>query len=98
LLDGRLPDIDAVIEVVPDLMRPSALASAIASLQRWFPRQDAFALLQKNPRLLSEVAEADLAADPTYGEISDTWYCQWSWFVTWLGKLTGERCAGDHFG
>lgn len=34
----------------------------------WFPKEDPFQLLQKNPSMLLNIEEADLPADPTYGE------------------------------
>ena len=68
MLGGRLQNIDAVIEVVPDLLSPSQVLLSLSNLKRWFPAQDPFQLLQTNPALLNNVEEADVDADPLYGE------------------------------
>jgi len=70
LVGDRLANLDAVIEACPDLMNPAQLALSLHNLQRWFPLQEPFELLQKNPGLLNNIEEGDLAPDPTYGEIT----------------------------
>uniref|UniRef100_A0A6S8P9P5 Uncharacterized protein n=1 Tax=Dunaliella tertiolecta TaxID=3047 RepID=A0A6S8P9P5_DUNTE len=67
LVAGRLPDLDAIIEVVPDLLKPAQMQLSLSNLKRWF-NKDPFELLQQNPNLLNDIEEATLEADPTYGE------------------------------
>eukprot|EP00878_Enallax_costatus_P016732 GHUV01017557.1.p1 GENE.GHUV01017557.1~~GHUV01017557.1.p1 ORF type:complete len:132 (+),score=22.89 GHUV01017557.1:422-817(+) len=67
---SRVEDIDAIIDAVPYLMDPVQLQQSLANLARWFPNQDPFETLQKNPTMLVNIEEADLEADPLYGEIT----------------------------
>eukprot|EP00775_Hariotina_reticulata_P001517 gene1517-1853_t len=66
----KVDDIDAIIEAVPYLMDPAQLVQSLANLARWFPNRDPFEMLQKNPQMLVNIEEADLEADPLYGEIT----------------------------
>eukprot|EP00879_Flechtneria_rotunda_P006473 GHRR01006802.1.p1 GENE.GHRR01006802.1~~GHRR01006802.1.p1 ORF type:complete len:132 (+),score=38.16 GHRR01006802.1:867-1262(+) len=67
---SKVEDIDSIIEAVPYLTDPSQLAQSMANLARWFPNQDPYEMLQKNPTMLMNIEEADLDADPLYGEIT----------------------------
>lgn len=51
-------------------MDPQQLQQSLANLARWFPNQDPYDVLQKNPTMLVNIEEADLEADPLYGEIT----------------------------
>ncbi|KAF6258619.1 hypothetical protein COO60DRAFT_1626394 [Scenedesmus sp. NREL 46B-D3] len=65
LLSG-VEDVDAIIDAVPYLLDPKELRQSLANLQRWFPNQDPYEVLQKNPTMLVNIEEADLEADPLY--------------------------------
>eukprot|EP00983_Pelagomonas_calceolata_P092769 1157706-Pelagomonas_calceolata.AAC.9 len=39
LVAGRLPDLDAIIEVVPDLLKPAQMQLSLSNLKRWVPAQ-----------------------------------------------------------
>jgi hypothetical protein len=67
---SKVEDIDAIMEAVPYLLDPQQLAQSLANLKKWFPNQDTLEMLQKNPKLLINIEEADLEADPLYGEIT----------------------------
>lgn len=43
---ARCPDVDSILQEVPDLLNPSELEQALAQLRRFFPQEDPFALLQ----------------------------------------------------
>ena len=47
-------------------------ACLCAAACRWYNTQDPLPLLAKNPKLLLNVEEADLEADPLYGEAATT--------------------------
>jgi len=64
---SKVEDVDAIIEAVPYLLDPYQLAQSLANLKKWFPNQDTLGMLQKNPKLLVNIGEADLEADPLYG-------------------------------
>jgi hypothetical protein len=68
ILGSKLNNLDAVIQAVPDLMRPAQAMLTLSNLKRWFPTHDVYDLLQKNPTILYQIEEADLDPDPTYGE------------------------------
>ncbi|KAG1666685.1 hypothetical protein FOA52_013597 [Chlamydomonas sp. UWO 241] len=61
-------EIDAIIEAVPYLLSPKELHQSLANLAAWFPSQDPVQVLSTNPSILLNVGEADLPADPLYGE------------------------------
>ncbi len=65
-----MEDVDAIMEAVPYLMDPPQLLQSLSNLARWFPNQEPVSLLEKNPALLMNIEEADLEADPLYGEQS----------------------------
>ncbi|KAG2434490.1 hypothetical protein HYH02_012318 [Chlamydomonas schloesseri] len=72
------PNADAIIEEVPYLMSPPALAQSLSNVSRWYNTKDPVAMISKNPKLLLNVEEADLEADPLYGlslnlSTIDTW-------------------------
>ncbi|KXZ55259.1 hypothetical protein GPECTOR_3g398 [Gonium pectorale] len=72
------PNPDAIVEEVPYLMEPSALAQSLSNVARWYNTKDPVAMIAKNPKLLLNVEEADLEADPLYGlslnlSTIDTW-------------------------
>jgi hypothetical protein len=48
----------------------AAASGCLMMFHRWFPNQDPFEMLQKNPKMLVNIEEADLEADPLYGEIT----------------------------
>ncbi|KAG2426060.1 hypothetical protein HXX76_013250 [Chlamydomonas incerta] len=64
------PNADAIIEDVPYLMNPHALAQSLSNVSRWYNTQDPVGMISKNPKLLLNVEEADLEADPLYGELT----------------------------
>lgn len=49
---ARCPDVDSILQEVPDLLNPSELEQALAQLRRFFPQEDPFALLQVRRRTL----------------------------------------------
>lgn len=67
---ARVEDMDSIINAVPYLLDPQQLQQSLVNLSRWFPNQDPFDVLQKNPTMLVNIEEADLEADPLYGEIT----------------------------
>ncbi|KIZ06459.1 hypothetical protein MNEG_1493 [Monoraphidium neglectum] len=68
---SRCPNVDAILQEVPDLISPRELEQALANLRRCFPKEDAMALLQANPSILRNIGgEVDLEADPSYGEMT----------------------------
>ncbi len=67
---ASVPDIDAIMEAVPYLMNPAALAQSLANLRTWFPSSNPLQMLQENPTMLLNIEEADLDADPLYGELT----------------------------
>ncbi|GLC72215.1 hypothetical protein PLESTF_001219900 [Pleodorina starrii] len=72
------PNPDAIVEEVPYLMDPAALAQSLANVSRWYNTRDPVSMISRNPKLLLNVEEADLEADPLYGlslnlSTIDTW-------------------------
>lgn len=67
-LDDQM--IGDLVESVPDLIKPASLIQSLANLNRWLPNQSAKEILTKSPQLLLNVDEADLEANPQYGENS----------------------------
>lgn len=65
-----LQDPDAVLQAVPCLLNPQELQRALSNLAAWFPDQSPLVMLANNPKLLLNIEEADLDADPTYGELT----------------------------
>ncbi|GIL74326.1 hypothetical protein Vretifemale_4374 [Volvox reticuliferus] len=63
-------NLDAIIEEVPYLMDPAALAQSLSNVCRWYNTQDPVSMIARNPKLLLNVEEADLEADPLYGELT----------------------------
>ncbi|GIL96185.1 hypothetical protein Vretimale_2064 [Volvox reticuliferus] len=61
-------NLDAIIEEVPYLMDPAALAQSLSNVCRWYNTQDPVSMIARNPKLLLNVEEADLEADPLYGD------------------------------
>ncbi|PNW78981.1 hypothetical protein CHLRE_09g396587v5 [Chlamydomonas reinhardtii] len=64
------PNADSIIEEVPYLMSPPALAQSLSNVSRWYNTKDPVSMISKNPKLLLNVEEADLEADPLYGELT----------------------------
>jgi len=62
--------VDACVEFVPDLCTPCGVATALSLLRQWHPARDPYALLRADPTLLVNQDESDLAADPSYGEVT----------------------------
>lgn len=62
--------VDAAVELVPELATPKGVATALALLRKWHPSHDPYELLRKDPTLLVNQDESDLAADPIYGEVT----------------------------
>ncbi|PNH11956.1 hypothetical protein TSOC_001166 [Tetrabaena socialis] len=61
------PNLDSIVEQVPFLMDPAALAQSLANVSKWYNTEDPVSMISKNPQLLLNVEEADLEADPLYG-------------------------------
>jgi len=64
-VDGE-GEVDAMMEAVPGLMEPPALVDCLGSLQRWFPGEDPVQVLRRNPTIMLNLNESDIAAEPTY--------------------------------
>lgn len=63
-------EFDAVIEAVPYLVDPQQLVQGLNNFKAWFPQQDPIDMLKADPTKLINVEEADLEADPIYGELT----------------------------
>jgi hypothetical protein len=63
-------DTPPVAAAAPPAFAAAPLLQSLDNLRRWFPDQDPFVVLQNNPKLLVNISEADLEADPLYGEIT----------------------------
>ncbi len=61
---------DAILEAVPCLTDPKQLVQALGFLQHYFPNQNALELLCADPRKVVNIEEADLEAQPLYGEFT----------------------------
>ncbi|KAG2495786.1 hypothetical protein HYH03_006030 [Edaphochlamys debaryana] len=64
------PNLDSIIEEVPYLTSPAALAQSLSNVSRWYNTKDPVSVIAKNPKALLNVEEADLEADPLYGELT----------------------------
>ncbi|GBF93070.1 hypothetical protein Rsub_05681 [Raphidocelis subcapitata] len=65
---SRCPDVDSIVQEVPDLLNPRELEQALAYLARTFPKEDTLALLQANPSILNNIGgEVDVEANAEYG-------------------------------
>jgi hypothetical protein len=69
LLAGA-PDVDAVIQAVPELAEPAALSRSLAYLAGAFPGKSPVLLLCENPRLLLNLGESDVGDSAEYGEMT----------------------------
>jgi len=68
---SSLPDPDAIIEAVPDLVHPPTLSRSLATLRASFPASDPLEILQKSPEVLYNLGgEADIGDSAEYGELS----------------------------
>lgn len=63
-------EIDAIIEAVPYLMNPDALVQSLSNIRRWFNTETPIQMLRTNATMLLNIEEADLPADPLYGEVT----------------------------
>lgn len=63
-------EVQAILEAVPYLCDPRQLVQGLSNLAAWFPSQDPIEMLKRDPTKLVNVEEADLEADPLYGEIT----------------------------
>ncbi|KAF8073214.1 DENND2B [Scenedesmus sp. PABB004] len=74
---AKAADPDAIISAVPYLLSPRELAQSLSNLEQWFPGEDPLQVLQQRPEVLTNVAEADLDADPTYGMPTNDLSAEW---------------------
>lgn len=61
---------DAVLEAVPCLTDPVQLVQALGFLQHTFPNQNPLDILCADPTKVVNIEEADLEAEPLYGEVT----------------------------
>lgn len=69
MLSGA-PDVDAIVEAVPELSEAPQLAKSLSWLRSAFPGQDAVALLQENPLILKNIGESNVEDSAEYGEMT----------------------------
>lgn len=65
------PEPDAIVEAVPDLVDPVALAKALATIKAAMPGKNPLEVLQKTPSIMYSLGgEADIGDSAEYGELS----------------------------
>lgn len=65
------PEPDAIVEAVPDLVDPAALAKALSTIKAAMPGKNPLEVLQKSPSILYSLGgEADIIDSAEYGELS----------------------------
>jgi len=66
LTDAGAADVGALVSTLPDLLDPRQCASVLATMARWYPKENAVERLERDPDILLRAGERDQPLDPAF--------------------------------